>query len=216
MSGMFPLPGAPRQQPVDPSRLQALNQPAGQASNNALKPSSARQSKRLFVYNLPPSATNDSIQEFFNLELNGLNVVSGIDPCLSVQISRDQTFALLEFKTSEDATTALALDGVNMEDDGVQPQNGTANGDKSGLTIHRPKDYIMPAVADDVDMDEGAISSNVPDTQNKVSVSQIPTYLTEDQVQELLVAFGALKSFTLVKYTSTEQSKVSWISFKLD
>ena len=215
MSGMFPLPGAPRQQPVDPSRLQALNQPEGQASTAALKPSSARQSKRLFVYNLPTSATNDSIQEFFNLELNGLNVVSSIDPCLSAQISKDNTFALLEFKAPQDATMALALDGTNMEGDDVQTSNGATNGDTAGLVIQRPKDYIMPAVADDVDMDEGAVSKNVPDTQNKLCISHIPAYITEPQVQELLVAFGDLKSFTLAQYTATEQSKVSKVLSKL-
>ncbi|KAI9684538.1 MAG: hypothetical protein M1822_005626 [Bathelium mastoideum] len=207
MSGMFPLPGAPRQQPVDPSRLQALNQPQGQASTNALKPSSARQSKRLFVYNFLASSTNDSIQEYFNLELNGLNVVSGIDPCLSAQLSKDNSFAMLEFKAPEDATMALALDGTSMEGDDVRASNGASNGDASGLVIKRPKDYIMPAVADDVDMEEGAVSGHVPDTQNKLCISRIPAYLTEDQVQELLVAFGALKSFVLAKYTSTEQSK---------
>ncbi|KAK5187891.1 hypothetical protein LTR16_009259, partial [Cryomyces antarcticus] len=74
LSGMFPLPGAPRQQPMDPSRLKAfMDQPAGSASNAALKPSNARQSKRLFLYNLPASATNDTINDFFNLQLNGLN-----------------------------------------------------------------------------------------------------------------------------------------------
>ncbi|KAL9093899.1 MAG: hypothetical protein Q9165_003822 [Trypethelium subeluteriae] len=216
MSGMFALPGGPqRPAPVDPSRLQALNQPSGQASNNALKPSSARQSKRLFVYNFPASATNDSIQEYFNLELNGLNVVSGIDTCLSAQLSKDGSFALLEFKAPEDATMALALDGTSMEDNGMAPSNGAANGDHLGLAIKRPKDYIMPAVADDVDMEDGAVSGSVPDTQNKLCISQIPDYLTEDQVQELLAAFGELKSFVLARYTSTEQSKgVAFCEYK--
>ena len=192
-----------------------MNQPQGQASTNALKPSSARQSKRLFVYNYPSAATNDSIQEFFNLELNGLNVVSGIDPCLSAQLSRDNNFAMLEFKAPEDATMALALDGASMEPEDAQTSNGAMNGDRTGLLIKRPKDYIMPAVADDVDMEEGTVASHVPDTQNKLCISQIPSYLTEDQVQELLVAFGPLKSFMLAKYTSTEQSKVSQFPFSL-
>lgn len=209
LSGMFPLPGAPRQQPMDPSRLQAfINQPAGSASASALKPSNARQSKRLLAYNLPPSATDESLVDFFNLQLNGLNVVQGLDPCISSQIAKDRAFALLEFKTAEDATVALAMDGISMEDnDNMETSNGTHNGDQAGLSIRRPKDYIVPAAGEDPDYEEGTISGVVKDTANKISVSHIPTYLTEEQVTELLVAFGDLKAFVLVKDTGTEQSR---------
>lgn len=209
LSGMFPLPGAPRQQPMDPSRLQAfINQPAGSASASALKPSNARQSKRLLVYNLPPSATDESLTDFFNLQLNGLNVVQGLDPCISAQIAKDRAFALLEFKTAEDATVALAMDGISIEDsDNMETSNGTHNGDQAGLSIRRPKDYIVPAAGEDPDYEEGTVSTVVKDTANKISVSHIPAYLTEDQVTELLVAFGDLKAFVLVKDSETEQSR---------
>jgi len=207
LSGMFPLPGAPRQQPMDPTRLQAfMNQPGGQANNSALKPSTARQSKRLFVYNIPAAATDDSVGDYFNLQLNGLNVTRGQDPCISAQISHDHSYALLEFKTSEDATNAMALDGSSMEPDAMDT-NGAANGTTQGLQIKRPKDYIVPAVTDETDTEAGVLSSVVPDTQNKISIVHIPVYLGEEQVQELLVSFGELKSFILVKDTSNETSR---------
>ena len=207
LSGMFPLPGAPRQQPMDPSRLQAfINQPTGSATSSALKPSNARQSKRLFVYNVPPNASESSISEFFNLQLNGLNVISSLDPCVSVQLSRDRTYALLEFKNAEDTTVALALDGIHMEEnEGVT--NGETNGTPQGLTIRRPKDYIVPT-ADDLDYQEGVVSNVVHDTPNKLCVSNIPPYITEEQVTELLVSFGELRAFVLAKDTGTEQSRV--------
>ncbi|KAI9860657.1 MAG: hypothetical protein M1824_002948 [Vezdaea acicularis] len=209
LSGMFPLPGAPRQQPMDPSRLQAfMAQPSGAATNTALKPSNARQSKRLFVHNIPASATEESIINFFNLQLNGLNVIEGSDPCISAQLSKDREFALLEFKQSTDATVALALDGISMEEnDAMETSNGTANGSSNGLSIRRPKDYIVPSFADDTPMEEGGVSSSVPDTQNKVSVTNIPPYLSDEQVMELLVAFGELKAFVLVKDRSTDESR---------
>lgn len=206
LSGIFPLPGAPRQQPMDPSRLQAImNQPAGAANNTALKPSNARQSKRLFVSNLPSTATDETLTEFFNLHLNGLNVVSAADPCISAQISQDRSFALLEFKAPEDATVALALDGITTE--AVDPS--TANGHATGLEIRRPKDYIAPSAPEDREEPNGVVSSTIPDGPNKISVSNLPEYLTEEQVTELLVAFGPLRAFVLVKDTGTEQSKVS-------
>ncbi|MCJ1407944.1 hypothetical protein MMC19_002015 [Ptychographa xylographoides] len=209
LSGMFPLPGAPRQQPMDPSRLQAfMNQPGGSASNAALKPSNARQSKRLFVHNIPSSSTDESIINFFNLQLNGLNVIEGIDPCISCQISKDRSFALIEFKTPMEATMGLALDGITMEDnDNMDTTNGAANGGAHGISVRRPKDYIVPSITDDEEHMEGVVNSTVPDTQNKISVTNIPIYLTDEQVTELLVTFGILKAFVLVKDRSTEESR---------
>ncbi|KAI9714998.1 MAG: hypothetical protein M1828_001105 [Chrysothrix sp. TS-e1954] len=212
LSGMFPLPGAPRQQPMDPSRLQAfMNPAAGSATNTALSTSNARQSKRLFIYNLPSATTDASLHEFFNLQLNGLNVVSGADPCTAAHVAPDKSFALLEFKAPEDATMAVALDGINTEadsGDAMDTTNGETNGASKGLSISRPKDYIVPtAPAAEQEQAEGVINSTVIDGPNKISISNIPVYLTDEQVQELLVAFGELKAFTLVKDTSTEQSR---------
>ncbi|KAF2756623.1 hypothetical protein EJ05DRAFT_70415 [Pseudovirgaria hyperparasitica] len=209
LSGMFPLPGAPRQQPMDPSRLQAfINQPSGSATSSSLRPSNARQAKRLFVYNIPASATDESIAEFFNLQLNGLNVIQGTDPCVNVAIEPSRQFALLEFRNTEDATMALALDGISMEPDAMDTSNGASNGKPSGLRISRPKDYIAPAPdADEEPPQEGVISNVVKDSANKILITNIPVYLSDDQVTELLAAFGVLKAFTLVKDTGTEQSR---------
>jgi splicing factor U2AF subunit len=209
LSGMFPLPGAPRQQPMDPSKLQAfMNQPGNQASTNALKPSTARQSKRLFVHRLPASATNDSVAEFFNLQLNGLNVTKGVDPCISAQVNQAQGYALLEFKNPEDATNAMALDGMSMEYNGMDTSsNGDSNGSSNGLEIRRPKDYIVPTITDDTQHEAGVLSTSVPDTQNKIGITNIPVYLEDEQMQELLQSFGELKSFVLVRDTSSGQSR---------
>lgn len=212
LSGMFPLPGAPRTQPMDPTKLQAfMSQPSGSTTNAALKPSNSRQAKRLLVHNLPSTVTEETIVGFFNLQLNGLNVVEGSDPCISAQISKDRSFALLEFKAPTDATVALALDGITMgNEDHAMSGNGAANGDTQGLSIRRPKDYIIPTVTEEATLHEpGVISNVVPDTQDKISISNIPLYLTDDQVTELLVSFGELKSFVLVKDNSTEESRVS-------
>lgn len=208
LSGMFPLPGAPRQQPMDPSKLQAfMSQPSGSVTSAALKPSNSRQAKRLLVHNLPSSVTEDNIVSFINLQLNGLNVIEGSDPCLTAQISKDKSFALLEFKAASDATVALAFDGIMMEDsDRMVASNGAAS---QGLSIRRPKDYIVPAVADDTVYEPGVVTNVVVDTQNKISVCNIPLYLTDEQVTELLVAFGELKAFVLVKDNGTEESRAS-------
>jgi splicing factor U2AF subunit len=211
MSGMFPLPGAPRQQQMDPSRLQAFMNPGaagGTATNAALKPSNARQSKRLFVYHLPPAVTEDSLRQFFNLQMDGLNVVQGHDPCVQANVSDDKTFALVEFKTAADATVALALDGITMEEHHKEMNgNGDAAAAPKGLDIRRPKDYIVPTADADA-YTEGEISTEVPDTAHKLAITDLPPFLTEDQVVELLKAFGELRAFVLVKDADAEESRV--------
>ena len=187
-----------------------MNQPSGSASNAALKPSNARQSKRLFIHNLPPSATDESLMNFFNVQLNGLNVINGVDPCVSCQIVKDRSWALLEFKTPAETTVALALDGITMDEDiSMEGANGSANGGPSGLSVRRPKDYIVPSVSEESEEADGIVSAAVPDTPNKVSITNIPVYLTDEQVTELLVSFGELKAFILIKDASTEESRVS-------
>ncbi|KAH7359035.1 U2 snRNP auxilliary factor [Plectosphaerella cucumerina] len=203
LSGMFPLPGAPRQQPMDPTKLQAfMNQPGGQVNSAALKPGNSRQAKRLLIYHLPSSATEERLMDFFNLQLNGLNVIEGSDPCVSAQLSNDKSYGIIEFRNASEATVALALDGISMEADDA---NGATDG-KGGLEIRRPKDYIVPAV-DETPYEPGVVSSVVVDTQNKLCIANMPPYLSEEQVTELLVSFGELKAFVLVRDRHTEESR---------
>ena len=203
LSGMFPLPGAPRAAPMDPSKLAAFISPSsGTATAAALATSAAKQSKRLYVHNLPSGCTSQEIMEFFNNQLNGLNVVSGNDPCLSAHIATSKEYAALEFKAPEDATLALAMNGISMRDDGGAP-------DRSGLSIRRPKDYITPSADENAYPPGDEISSVVKDSPNKLSIVNIPTYIEEEQIRELVETMGKLKAFTLVKDTGTDQHRVS-------
>lgn len=208
LSGMFPLPGAPRQQQMDQSRLEAfLQAPGNSASSTALKPSNARQAKRMFVYNIPHDATDEQVKDFFNLHLNGLNVVNGSDPCLTAQVSKDKDFALLEFRTNEDATLSLSLDGFEMDGSHQNGSNGNTNPLNSGIQIKRPKDYIAPSKSEDTEVMEGQVSSTVAETPAKICVTRLPTFIDDEQAKELLAAFGALKSFVLVRDTSSGESR---------
>lgn len=200
LSGMFPLPGAPRAAPMDPSKLAAFMSPsAGTASSAALQTVNAKQAKRLYIHNLPSGVTSEEIIEFFNLQLNGLNVVTGSDPCLSAQVAGSNEYALLEFKTAEDATIALAMNGIAMRDNAGGP-------DQSGLSIRRPKDYITPT-RDQNAYSGDEVSTDVKDSPNKLSIVNIPQYIEEEQVRELVETMGKLNAFVLVKDTSTDQHR---------
>lgn len=79
------------------------------------------------------------------------------------------------------------------------------------LKIRRPKDY-QPPEGGNHDVPQihvpGVISTNVPDSENKIFIGGLPLYLNDEQVIELLSAFGELKAFNLVKENNVGASKV--------
>lgn len=77
------------------------------------------------------------------------------------------------------------------------------------LKIRRPKDYggIDMSIPSSLHV-PGVVSTNVPDSINKIFVGGLPTYLNEEQVQELLKSFGELKAFNLVRENGNGPSKV--------
>lgn len=81
------------------------------------------------------------------------------------------------------------------------------------LKIRRPKDYGGPeAMAPSMHV-PGVVSTNVPDSANKIFVGGLPTYLNEEQVMELLKSFGDLKAFNLVRENGNGPSKVRASSY---
>ena len=77
------------------------------------------------------------------------------------------------------------------------------------LKIRRPKDYGGIEVTAGPSLHvPGVVSTNVPDSINKIFVGGLPTYLNEEQVMELLKSFGDLKAFNLVRENGNGPSKV--------
>lgn len=193
-SGMFPLPGAPRQNAMDPEKLKALmNQPADAASKTALTVTESKQARRLFVRNIPPGVNESSLKDFFNNQLDSITVISTRGSCISCKMSPDRTAAMLEFSKPEDATIGYAMSGVVMPE---HQANGAANGSSSGLDIRRPSDYIIPSYP------EGIESDIVLDSSTKVMVTNIPPIVPESELSELLTAFGEHKR-TLITDNAT-------------
>ncbi|KAK9467823.1 hypothetical protein V1512DRAFT_222482 [Lipomyces arxii] len=205
LSGLFPLPGAPRQNNIDAAKLQALAE-SDDVENplikqvviaENLKPSHSRQSKRALVTNLPHLESERTFVNFID------NLIGTVDrdepgakdqPIKVWQFSSDKRTVLLEFYNAEDATIAVAFSGVEF------------GGSK--IKIDRPKDYVVPEKEDEaVEHVAGSVSPNVQDSSNKISISNIPFYLTEDQILELLKEFGELKAFKLLKHKEAGESK---------
>ncbi|PVV04731.1 hypothetical protein BB560_000760 [Smittium megazygosporum] len=165
-----------------------------------------RQAKKVYVGNIPYGVNEDSIASFFNKLLIEQNLASPSSPSVTgVQINHAKNYAFVEFSKSEQATATMGFDGAQF-----QSQN---------LKIRRPKDYIpppgqppdpTPTMFPNTSVNSSnsfGIPSMVGETPFKIYIGNLPTYLNDDQVIELLRTFGELKSFILVKDAMTRESK---------
>jgi splicing factor U2AF subunit len=154
-----------------------------------------RQAKRLYVGQIPLGIEEKPMADFFNATMKQMNLAD-TTPVTAIQINHDKNYAFVEFQTPEQATLAMAFDGIVFQG--------------QILKIRRPKDYQVPVDSDYSDIPQqllGLVSTNVPDTPNKIFIGGLPVYLNEDQVIELLKSFGPLRAFNLVKDPTNGTSK---------
>ncbi|KDQ61772.1 hypothetical protein JAAARDRAFT_122737 [Jaapia argillacea MUCL 33604] len=195
--GLFNLPGANRTQippilsiPGLPPPLPIQSFGMGIGGN----PNLSRQSRRLYIGSITPEINEQNLADFFNGKMIEMNIGTGApgNPVLAVQCNYEKSYAFVEFRSAEDATSAMAFDGIIF-------LNGP-------LKIRRPKDYAGEPIGPGVHV-PGIVSTNVPDSPHKVFVGGLPTYLNEEQVMELLKSFGDLKAFNLVREGGSGPSK---------
>jgi splicing factor U2AF subunit len=159
----------------------------------------ARQSRRLYVGGITDEGTDENISAFFNDKMREMGLaqddkvdVQSEHPVVNVQINKEKQYAFVEFRSPEEASAAVSFDGVTFMG--------------QVLKIRRPKDYLGADLMGSLHV-PGIVSTNVPDSPEKIFIGGLPSYLTDDQVIELLKAFGELKAFNLVKEMGG-QSKV--------
>jgi len=178
--------------PNEPLNAPAVGPTSADASVNYAGSSLSRQARRLYVGGIPFGMADDAIIDFFNYQMRvtGLAQAEG-NPVIKVQINREKNFAFLEFRSVDETTQALAFNGINFQG---QP-----------LKIQRPSDYKpLPGMAEKPSLQvPGVVSSVVQDSAHKIYIGGLPTYFTEDQIKELLVSFGPLAAFNLVRDTAT-------------
>ena len=176
-------------------------------------PNLSRQSRRLYIGSITTDVNEQNLADFFNEKMTEMNIGTGGpgNPVLAVQCNYEKSYAFVEvcgssgsvilpltlpqFRSAEDATAAMAFDGIIF-----------INGP---LKIRRPKDYGGPEFIGPSTHVPGIVSTNVPDSINKIFVGALPAYLNEEQVMELLKSFGELKAFNLVREGGSGPSKVS-------
>jgi len=173
-----------------------------------MQPQQTRHARRLYVGNIP-DLSEENVHNFFRDAIRDSIVVepssntnaSGHrsqyvqnDPIISVYINRERRFAFLEFKTMEITTACLCLDGIDVMGQGK-------------VKVKRPNDYnaalapiVNASAAPKLDTAKlGIVSPTVADGPNKIFIGGLPYHLQENQVLELLGAFGEVRAFHLVK-----------------
>ncbi|XAR62679.1 hypothetical protein NMG60_11017527 [Bertholletia excelsa] len=146
---------------------------------------STRPMRRLYVENLPGSASEKAVMECLNnfLMSSGVNHIKGTQPCISCIIHKEKGQALVEFLTPEDASAALCFDGRSFSG--------------SILKIRRPKDYVevTTGLPEKIVSAFDSSSDVVRDSPYKIFVGGIAKVITSEMLREIACAFGPLKAF---------------------
>ncbi|CAI5726312.1 hypothetical protein KXD40_001923 [Peronospora effusa] len=190
-----PIGNAPQAQPMYSHSHQAS--PAYAFSGQSQQ---TRHARRLYVGGIGEISESE-ITVFFNDVIDrALGEKQEGGSVVSVYINRERHFAFVELRTIELTTACMNLDGVSY--------NGQP------LKIRRPNDYNPATVPKDLGpIPElnlaalGIVSTTVSDGPGKIFIGGLPYHLNEEQVKELLQAFGPLRSFHLVKELSSNLSK---------
>lgn len=223
LSGLFPMAGAPRS--IDYSKLQGLVPNLSGSENNGmngqgllagpgslLKLENSRVAKRLLISGFgADNYTHTDIAGFFNEQFKSIELDTSLPdttPAVAQSFANEKgDLVVLEFQSAEIATIALTFDGGFFQDDDS----------KFVMQIRRPVDYITPVIsalqiaaaeaASKTQTEQPEYKSRVHDSANKISIAGIPSYLNEEQIVEVLKAFGPLSAFQIIRDKFTKESR---------
>ncbi|KAL8048228.1 hypothetical protein ABFS82_07G050200 [Erythranthe guttata] len=144
-----------------------------------------RPMRRLYVENLPDSASEKELTECINKFLlsSGINYILGTQPCISCIIHKEKSQALLEFLTPEDASAAISLNEMSFSG--------------STLKLRRPKDYtnVATGLSDKSVAAVDSISDVVEDSPHKIFIGGISKLISSKMLLEIAKVFGHVKAF---------------------
>ncbi|KFK40234.1 hypothetical protein AALP_AA3G348100 [Arabis alpina] len=193
-AGMFPLQtGQPfGGHPMMP--IQAMTQQA------------TRHARRVYVGGLSPSANEQSVATFFSqvMAAVGGNTAGPGDAVVNVYINHEKKFAFVEMRSVEEASNAMALDGIVFEGAPVKVKRPSDYNPSLAATLG-PSQPIPNLNLAAVGLTPGA--AGALEGPDRLFVGGLPYYIPEAQIKELLESLGALKGFDLVRDRETGNSR---------
>lgn len=170
-----------------------------------------RHARRVYAGGMPPGVSEQDILDFFNhTVLKALGPNAGMYPqgvVKKVYQNAEKCYAFIEFPTVELTTACMQLDGIKFE----HPTGATV------VRIRRPNDYkpeLLPpsdAPVPQLELDGivgagsgGGSGGNGP---GKIFIGGLPYNLQDEQIMELLAAFGTIKAFHQVRDPGSVTSK---------
>eukprot|EP00250_Pteridium_aquilinum_P016263 c23031_g1_i1 orf=557-2227(-) len=172
----------------------------------AMTQQATRHARRIYVGGLPPLANEQTIATFFSqvMQAIGGNTAGPGDAVVNVYINHEKKFAFVEMRSVEEASNAMALNGILFEGLPVRVRRPTDYNPSLAATLgpSQPSPHLNLAA---VGLTPGCSSG--ADGPDKLFVGGVPYYLTETQIKELLESFGPLRGFDLVKDWETGNSK---------
>lgn len=195
------VPGILSMLPLTGQTFPALN-----VMPQAMTQQATRHARRVYVGGLSPAANEQSVATYFSkvMSLIGGNSAGPGDAVVNVYINHEKKFAFVEMRSVEEASNAMALDGIIFEGAPVK--------------VRRPSDY-NPSLAAALGPSQPNPNLNLAavgltpgsagglEGPDRIFVGGLPYYFTEAQIRELLESFGALRGFDLVKDRETGNSK---------
>ncbi|XP_049381593.1 splicing factor U2af large subunit B-like isoform X2 [Solanum stenotomum] len=172
----------------------------------AMSQQATRHARRVYVGGLPPLANEQTISAFFShvmIAVGGNSAGPG-DAVVNVYINHEKKFAFVEMRTVEEASNAMALDGVVFEGVSVRIRRPTDYNPSlaAALGPGHPSPHLNLAAAG---LMPGATGD--AEDQDRIFIGGLPYLFTEVQIKELLESFGPLRRFEVVKDRDTGNSK---------
>ncbi|XWS29316.1 hypothetical protein CRYUN_Cryun24cG0018600 [Craigia yunnanensis] len=172
----------------------------------AMTQQATRHARRVYVGGLSPTANEQSIAIFFSqvMAAIGGNTAGPGDAVVNVYINHEKKFAFVEMRSVEEASNAMALDGIIFEGAPVKVRRPSDYNPSLAATLgpSQPSPNLNLAA---VGLSPG--SAGVLEGPDRIFVGGLPYYFTEVQIRELLESFGPLQGFDLVKDRETGNSK---------
>ncbi|XP_034698916.1 splicing factor U2af large subunit B-like isoform X6 [Vitis riparia] len=172
----------------------------------AMTQQATRHARRVYVGGLPPLANEQTIATFFSQVMTAIggNSAGPGDAVVNVYINHEKKFAFVEMRSVEEASNAMALDGIMFEGVSVRVRRPTDYNPSlaAALGPSQPSPHLNLAA---VGLMPGVIGG--AEGPDRIFVGGLPYYFTEEQIRELLESFGPLRGFDLVKDRDTGNSK---------